>query len=50
MINRFVAMGFELPRVVAAFEYFGIDRNGGRDYELEEAYMGDITARLLGED
>jgi ubiquitin-conjugating enzyme (huntingtin interacting protein 2) len=49
LIDRFVNMGFDLERVVEAFNYVGIDRNGGQDYELEEAYMGDITARLLGE-
>ncbi|MCJ1275486.1 Ubiquitin-conjugating enzyme E2 1 [Puttea exsequens] len=49
MINRFVFMGFDLDRVVAAFDYVGIDPNDGEDYELEEAYIGDITARLLGE-
>jgi ubiquitin-conjugating enzyme (huntingtin interacting protein 2) len=49
MIDRFVSMGFGLDDVVSAFNYFGIDRNNGEDYELEEAYMGDITARLLGE-
>lgn len=42
-------MGFDVPTVVSAFEYFDIDRNGGEDYELEEEYMGDITARLMGE-
>jgi ubiquitin-conjugating enzyme (huntingtin interacting protein 2) len=42
-------MGFDVPAVVAAFEYVGIDRMDGQDYELEEAYMGDITARLFGE-
>ena len=42
-------MGFDLDSVVAAFEYVGIDKNGGEDYELEEEYMGDITARLFGE-
>jgi ubiquitin-conjugating enzyme (huntingtin interacting protein 2) len=42
-------MGFDLDRVVEAFNFVGIDRNEGLDYELEEAYMGDITARLLGE-
>lgn len=42
-------MGFPLAEVVEAFLFFGIDRNNGRDYELEEAYMGDVTARLLGE-
>jgi ubiquitin-conjugating enzyme (huntingtin interacting protein 2) len=49
LIDRFVHMGFDVDRVVDAFNYVGIDRNGGQDYELEEAYMGDITARLLGE-
>lgn len=42
-------MGFDVDAVVAAFEYVGIDRMNGDDYELEEAYMGDITARLFGE-
>ena len=49
MIDRFVFMGFDLDRVVSAFEYVGIDSNDGEDYELEEAYIGDVTARLLGE-
>jgi len=49
LIDRFVNMGFDIDRVVEAFNFVGIDRNGGQDYELEEAYMGDITARLLGE-
>lgn len=49
MINRFVMMGFDLDRVVAAFDFVGIDPNDGEDYPLEEAYIGDITARLLGE-
>jgi ubiquitin-conjugating enzyme (huntingtin interacting protein 2) len=49
LIDRFVNMGFDLDRVVEAFEFVHIDKNNGEDYELEEAYMGDITARLLGE-
>ncbi|KAI9714856.1 MAG: hypothetical protein M1820_000145 [Bogoriella megaspora] len=49
LIDRFVAMGFDVPQVVSAFEYVGIDKMDGEDYELEEAYMGDITARLFGE-
>ena len=49
LIDRFVLMGFDIDRVVEAFNFVGIDRNGGQDYTLEEAYMGDITARLLGE-
>ncbi|KAL8945776.1 MAG: hypothetical protein Q9222_007730 [Ikaeria aurantiellina] len=49
MIDGFVMMGFDLERVVAAFEFVGIDHNDGEEYTLEEAYIGDITARLLGE-
>ncbi|KAK1569934.1 ubiquitin-conjugating enzyme [Colletotrichum navitas] len=49
LVDRFVNMGFEVDAVVDAFVFVGIDRNNGADYELEEAYMGDITARLLGE-
>ncbi|KJZ77115.1 hypothetical protein HIM_03436 [Hirsutella minnesotensis 3608] len=49
LVDRFVSMGFDVDAVVDAFLYVGIDRNNGQDYELEEAYMGDITARLLGE-
>ncbi|KAI9700330.1 MAG: Ubiquitin-conjugating enzyme E2 1 [Candelina mexicana] len=49
LVDRFVNMGFDVDRVVSAFKFVGIDRMGGEDYELEEAYMGDITARLLGE-
>ena len=49
LVERFVAMGFDVEAVVASFEYVGIDKMGGEDYELEEAYMGDITARLFGE-
>lgn len=49
LVDRFVAMGFDVPTVVGAFEYVGIDRMDGQDYELEEAYMGDVTARLFNE-
>ncbi|KAG9514824.1 hypothetical protein KCU86_g15427, partial [Aureobasidium melanogenum] len=49
LVDRFSAMGFDVPTVVAAFEFTGIDKNDGEDYELEEEYMGDITARLFGE-
>ncbi|KAF9891020.1 hypothetical protein FE257_005277 [Aspergillus nanangensis] len=49
LIDRFCSMGFDIEPVVAAFKFYGIDRMDGEDYELEEAYMGDVTARLLGE-
>jgi len=49
MIDRFCQMGFDVDSVVAAFEYVGIDRNEGEEYELEEEYMGDVTARLFNE-
>ncbi|KAK3048710.1 Ubiquitin-conjugating enzyme E2 1 [Extremus antarcticus] len=49
MIDRFVPMGFTVEQVVAAFEYVGIDKADGEEYELEEEYIGDVTARLFGE-
>ncbi|KAF2159903.1 hypothetical protein M409DRAFT_37852 [Zasmidium cellare ATCC 36951] len=49
MIQQFTQMGFDLDAVVAAFEFVGIDNADGEYYELEEEYIGDITARLFGE-
>lgn len=49
MIDQFVAMGFQVEQVVAAFEYVGIDKMDGEHYELEEEYIGDVTARLFNE-
>ncbi|KAJ5562431.1 hypothetical protein N7535_003116 [Penicillium sp. DV-2018c] len=49
LIDRFSSMGFDVERVVDAFRSVGAERRGGRDYELDEGRMGDITARLLGE-
>lgn len=49
MIDNFVVMGFQVEQVVSAFEYVGIDKAGGELYELEEEYIGDVTARLFGE-
>lgn len=49
MIDRFTGMGFQVDQVAAAFEYVGIDKADGEEYELEEEYIGDVTARLFGE-
>ncbi|KAI0146390.1 putative ubiquitin carrier protein [Xylariaceae sp. FL1272] len=49
LIDRFVVMGFDVDKVVEAFQHFGIATFEGQDYELEPEYMGDVTARLLGE-
>ena len=49
MIDRFTSMGFQVEQVVSAFEYIGIDKADGEEYELEEEYIGDVTARLFGE-
>lgn len=49
LIDRFGSMGFDVERVVAAFRFVGAERNGGRDYQLDEGKMADITGRLLGE-
>ncbi|CAG7561964.1 unnamed protein product, partial [Fusarium equiseti] len=46
MVQRFVDLGFTTEAVVEAFKYVGIDRNNGQDYVIEEAYQGDIAARL----
>jgi ubiquitin-conjugating enzyme (huntingtin interacting protein 2) len=45
LINRFVNMGFDIDKVVEAFQFVGIETYGGEDVELEPEYMGDITAR-----
>lgn len=49
LVDRFTSMGFDVPAVVDAFNRAGLPRHGGRDYEPEEAYIGDVTAHLLGE-
>jgi len=49
MVDKFTTMGFGVEQVVSAFEYIGIDKAGGEEYELEEEYHGDIVARLFGE-
>lgn len=49
MVDNFVVMGFQVEAVVEAFRFLGIEENQGRFYTLEEAYIGDVTARLLGE-
>ncbi|KAF4422225.1 ubiquitin-- ligase [Fusarium acutatum] len=46
LIDQFVVLGYDKDAVVKAFEYVGIDRNNGEDYTLEEAYQGDILAKL----
>lgn len=49
LVDRYCQQGFEIKQVIQAFEFVGIDRAGGKDYELEEAYQGDVLARLYGE-
>jgi ubiquitin-conjugating enzyme (huntingtin interacting protein 2) len=49
MIDQFTSMGFAIDRVVGAFEFIGVDKNEGQFYDLDEDYVGDITARLCGE-
>ncbi|KAF5547678.1 ubiquitin ligase [Fusarium mexicanum] len=46
LIKPFIDAGYDRDAVVEAFKYYGIDRNNGQDYTLEEAYQGDILARL----
>ncbi|GAB7362124.1 hypothetical protein MBLNU230_g2151t1 [Neophaeotheca triangularis] len=49
MVEKFTQMGFQVDQVVAAFEYVGIDPADGEEYEMEEEFYGDVTARLFGE-
>ncbi|CAK7229277.1 Ubiquitin-conjugating enzyme E2 1 [Sporothrix curviconia] len=49
LVKRFTDMGFDVNSVVNAFIRVGIERNDGRDYDMEEAYIGDVTACLFGE-
>jgi len=49
LIDRFVGMGFTVERVVEAFKFYQVPVCGGRDFELQEHHMSEITARLLGE-
>jgi ubiquitin-conjugating enzyme (huntingtin interacting protein 2) len=49
LIDQFSEMGFEVEEIVAAFEWVGIDKADGEYYELEEEYLGDVTAKLFNE-
>ena len=49
LIDRFVNMGFSVERVVEAFKFYQVPEHRGRDFELQEHHMSEITARLLGE-
>jgi ubiquitin-conjugating enzyme (huntingtin interacting protein 2) len=49
VVNRFTEMGFDVEQVVDAFRFVGVNNNGGQPRELEDAQVGDITARLLGD-
>ncbi|KAL6863350.1 Ubiquitin-conjugating enzyme E2 1 [Amphichorda felina] len=50
LVARFTNMGFEIEAVVEAFQHVGLPRHGGMDYNMEDAYIGDVTAYLLGDD
>ncbi|TKX26027.1 ubiquitin-conjugating enzyme E2-3 [Elsinoe australis] len=49
LVERFTAMGFDVRTVVSAFESVGVDQHGGKDYDVDEDTVSDITARLFGE-
>lgn len=49
LVDRFVDMGFSVDAVVEAFVNLGIERRDGMDYEMEPAYIGDVTAFLFNE-
>lgn len=47
MVDRFRDMGFQVEQIVDAFEFVGIDKAGGEEYEIDEEYISEITGRLL---
>ena len=49
LVERFTNIGFDACAVLDALELAGIERNNGMDYVLADAYLSDVTARLLGE-
>ena len=49
LVDRIVSSELTVEKVVEALEWVGVDKNGGEDYQLEEAYLGDVMARLVGE-
>ncbi|GAM86705.1 hypothetical protein ANO11243_047240 [Dothideomycetidae sp. 11243] len=49
LIDRWTAMGFDVPTVVAAFVSVGIDRNGGKDHNLPEDEVNEVTYHLFDE-
>lgn len=49
LVERFMSQGFDQDRVIDALKWVNLDKNGGQDYEPEEAYLSDIYARLMGE-
>ena len=48
-IDNFVAMGFDVPTVVAAFRNAEIYNNDGQEIELGEEEVNDITSILFSE-
>ena len=49
MVDQFTEMGYSVEQIVAAFEWVGIDKADGEWYQLEEEYLGDVTAKLFSE-
>lgn len=49
MVDRFCDMGFDVRRVVAAFEDLGVDRNGGQDYDIGDEAGEEVAMRLFSD-
>lgn len=47
MVDRFCDMGFDVRRVVEAFEHLGIERNGGQDYDIGDDLGEQVAERLF---
>ncbi|KAL1890934.1 Ubiquitin-conjugating enzyme E2 1 [Sporothrix stenoceras] len=49
LVDRFADMGFSVDAVVNAFQNLGIERRDGRDYTMDAALIGDVTAYLFND-
>ncbi|KAG6010328.1 hypothetical protein E4U21_006892 [Claviceps maximensis] len=49
LFRSFTEMGFDVQVIVQAFEDVGVDRHNGQDYRLDTATIGNITAKLCGD-
>lgn len=49
LVDRFTDMGFTVDAIVSAFQNLGVERRDGRDYQMDAALIGDVTAYLFND-